>query len=631
MGGILLGKSFQLSLSLLVGLLLLFWLAYFSVLKFSKSSKRIPMTSILAYVMLVLFGMCLISKDQQAEDKSSSKDVDKAEAYVGEVLQFDLKKPNSFENIIEIKAVKKAGEWTKANGKVIVYHQLDSTFSPGMEVYISEPPGIVAGPLNPFEFNYAEFLKREGIQYRQFLGKKVHVLGKSKVNSLSHFLVRFKSRISQQLKSKIPNPSSNQVAQALLLGQKQYLDKDTRKAYSESGVMHILAVSGLHVGIIYALLLFLIKPLKLSSKARKTYLFLVILLIWFYALITGMSPSVLRASTMFSLISLGQMRERKPSIFNVLAFSAMLMMCFAPLVIFEVGFQLSYLAVLGIVMIQPLILRFWYPPNKWLEYVWQLVVVSLAAQLSTFPLTLFYFHAFPTYFLLGNLLIIPLTFLIMQIGIPLILLSWIPYLSDFLGWVVNFLIQFQNFLIGQIQQLPYNQLDRLTISVATMLLIWGILLIWKAWEEVSRRKLAWGALVMLFIWAGFRFKESVNTPSELLVFYQTDKGMLMDYSFHHQTRSWNSRVKVSDISFKIDPNRVQNQWVINPKTLFAIPRQDSTFYFPVLQMNWDSNTNQISFQGKTPKAVEFWKDGKWYQSNNSERIALEESPIRIVF
>ena len=167
---------------------------------------------------------------------------------------------------------------------------------------------------------------------------------------------------------------------------------------------------------------------------------------------------------MFSLLTIGQMRERGTSIYNILAFSAILMITVNPDVIFEVGLQLSYLAVLGIVMIQPLIL--WLPRHKAFEYIWKLTAVSLAAQLFTFPLS--YFHVFPTYILLGNLLILLLAFLIMQVGVPLMIFGWYPVLGEVLGWVLSWL---QNWIADAIRLIPGGKMDRLTMDFSGMLLV----------------------------------------------------------------------------------------------------------------------------------------------------------------
>jgi len=308
---------------------------------------------------------------------------------------------------------------------------------------------------------------------------------------------RVRISLINQIRRYVPDPDVQDVAITILLGQKDYLGRDTKSVFRDSGVMHILAVSGLHVGILVTLLFFLAKPFSLKGKALRIYLLGMVCFIWGYAALTGFSPSVIGASVMFSLITFGQMRKIKPSIFNILAFSAMLMIVIDPSVIGEVGFQLSYLAVSGIVLLYPLILRWWLPPNKVCDYFWQIVSVSIAAQLTTFPLTVFYFHSFPPWFLLANIFVIPLTFVIMQIGIPFLILGWMPGVGFILGWLVNILIRLELWLLKFVQKLPFGKAEDLSIEPETMILVWGMLLIWAAWEYFPKKNLVYlGAFIL---------------------------------------------------------------------------------------------------------------------------------------
>lgn len=583
---------------------------------------------IMAYAMLFCFGFILSSYHQKEVSGEVWEDID---GYLAEVTLYDQEKPNSFENLLEIKSVNKDGAWLKSEGKILIYHQMENPLEPGMVLWVKGSPEKIAPPTNPFEFDYAKFLKRKGIPFRQFIGDKFLILGKNKNSEQIYFLEYLRKKMGDILEEKIKDPESYQVGQALLLGQKQYLDEDIKKAYSRSGVMHILAVSGLHVGIIYALLMFLIKPFGLKKLGRKSFLSLVILIIWAYALLTGFSPSVVRAATMFTLITLGQMRQRKPSIFNVLAFSAILMVSINPDVIFEVGFQLSYLAVFGIVLIQPLIIKLWLPPNKFLEYFWQIIAVSLAAQLATVPLTIFYFHSFPTYFLLGNLFIIPLAFLIMQAGVPLLLFGWIPYLGDYLGILVGKLIWIQNQLINVIQVLPNSSLDRLTISPLTMIFIWSLLLILVGWEQGNRRKLAWLTICLTFVWSGVRITHLFQSYRHEVILYHSNKGILLDHFYMGKIKSWNMGVPAKDISYKIDPFRIQRNWPKIPESLFSMASKDSIFFFPLENMEINSSKKVLVFQGKSPESISIWSNGRWVKKSEDSIISFGESPIQILF
>jgi len=629
-GGILLADSFEfLRVKTISIIALILVLSYFLLINLKTNQTRLQVLSLIGYLLIFSFGI-LLSRYQKEQAAFLALD-EPFESYLAEVRQFDLQKPNSFENLLEIIAIKSDSEWKAASGLVIIYHQAPEPLLPGQVIRVSKAAERIGVPKNPYEFDYRAFLARKGIHFRQFIGKDFQVLEKVGESSLEFILVNFRNHLATRLGDQIPDPQSKQIALALLLGQKQSLDRDLREGYVQAGVMHILAVSGLHVGIIYALFLGLLKPLRLSKKWSRIYLLFVVLLIWAYAIVTGLSPSVVRAATMFSLLSLGQLRERKPSIFNILAFSAMLMIVVNPEVIKEVGFQLSYLAVAGIVLIQPLILNWWLPRNRILEYFWQLTAVSLAAQLATFPLSVFYFHLFPTYFLLGNLLIIPLAFLIMQAGVPLVLFGWIPFFGDGLGWLLSKLIGFQNQLIQLLQVLPWGKIDRLTISPLSMILFWMALLVWSAWETGNRKQLIYLSFTVFSIWSGLRFFEALNRPAQELVIYQGKKGQVFDFSFEKKLFAWNQGIDQEELSFVVDPNRISNQLPQIPDTMIGILETASIIQLFPLNVSYNQKTSEIYFPIQKPKDVAIWSEGEWKSSSKRDTLKLGDAAFRILF
>lgn len=627
--GIFWGKSTWSPDLLYLAILLAFiWLAYLAAVSLLAKRKSTFQPSYLAYLALVAFGAILVSNKQNQSQNNS--DLSKIESYLAEVTMYDQQKPNSFENLLEVRSVFSEGKWTDAEGKVLVHHQHESSLEPGQVIWVKKKPESIESPRNPTEFDYKQYLVRQNIYYRQFLGNDVQLLDSIPRRGLKYFLVHLRYDIAEMLKAKIPDENSTQIALALLLGDKKQLDPTIREAYTQAGVMHILAVSGLHVGIIYALFLLVLKPLKLKKEKARLYLLCVILSIWLYAFLTGLSPSVVRAATMFSLLTLGQMRERPPSIYNVLAFSAMLMITFNPDVIFEVGFQLSYLAVLGIVMIQPLILNWWLPPNKAIEYIWQLTSVSLAAQLVTFPLSIFYFHVFPTYFLLGNLLILPLAFVIMQVGVPLMMFGWIPILGDILGWTLSWLIWGQNWIAETIRMIPGGKVDRLTMDFSGMILVWGLLLIAAAWQFGSKRKLTWFALFLSFFLVGIQLYSEIKTPHKELIVYQGKKSQLIDFSVFGELYSWNQGLGGGEISYSVDPNRIQNHWSQFPKSFSTIEQDSAQLKFIGADFSFHPNEKKLNFFS-TPKSIQYWSDGKWNDSPIDNSLAIDSLAYRILF
>ncbi|MBA4301348.1 MAG: competence protein ComEC [Cyclobacterium sp.] len=605
------------------------WIAYLILASQKESSGQLT-PAFLGYLMLFTAGLLFSEIQKKGSYNVVNHNLEYAQSYLARVEKYDLEKPNSFENLLEVIAVSDSLGWKKSKGKVLIYHKGKLPFVPGQVILVEKSPEKIPSPIFPNEFDYSGFLARKGIHFRQFIGEKFVIFDSSEVDHPKYWLSNFRKELVGIVQTKVPDPESQQIAAALLLGQKENLDKEIKNAYAETGTMHILAVSGLHVGIIYAILLFPLKGLRLRSKQKKGYLFAVIILIWTYAVLTGFSPSVVRAATMFSLFTVGQMRERKPSSFNILAFSAMIMIVINPDVIFEVGFQLSYVAVAGILLIQPLIARFWIPPNMVLEYFWQLTAVSIAAQLATFPLSVYYFHIFPSYFLIANLVIIPLSFLVMQFGIPFLVFSWVPFLGAFLGWVVSGLIGVQNWITRAIQLFPGGNLERLTITFAGMLLVWSILIIWANWELGNRRKLVYSSICLFLIWSGDRLVREWNQSAQEMLLFSDGKGTLMDLKIGSKNFSWNENFPTEQISFSIDPNRIAFQRPQLPESTVAY-KTDSVLTFPIWDFSYNPTSQKIHWGSVKPKSVREFSFSKFKELPISDSLYAKSGAFQIVF
>jgi competence protein ComEC len=225
-----------------------------------------------------------------------------------------------------------------------------------------------------------------------------------------------------------------------------------------------LAVSGLHVGIIYALLLFLLKPLANYSWNRWITFVISIICLWSFAFITGLSPSVLRAVTMFSFIALARSLGWKTNIYNTLACSAFILLLYNPFLIMSVGFQLSYLAVLGIVYLQKPLYNLIEIENRTGDWFWQITCVSIAAQFSTFTLGILYFHQFPSYFLVSNLFVIPLSTAVLVFGLIIMVTSGYPALASVIGLLETYMIKLLNAIVIYVEQLPFSLIENIHLT-----------------------------------------------------------------------------------------------------------------------------------------------------------------------
>lgn len=584
---------------LVLGILAVLWIFYLVLLSRPVFSSLLPI-SFLAYLLIIGLGAFVsLHSNQTAQEGEISWGEGKG--YLAEVQLYDLPKANSSENLLAVFAINGEQGWSSQNALVLVYHQMEEALYPGQVIWVPANPEPVAPPSFPDEFNYKRFLAAKGIHFRQFLGKKLQVLPLNPSNELNFAMEHLRHYFAGVIDQYVQRPESKQIALALLLGQKESLGKEVKQAYSATGTQHILAVSGLHVGIIYSILLLPLTFFKQKGQLlQKSYLVLVLGLIWIYALMTGFSPSVVRAVVMFSLVTLGQMRKRKPSIWNILAFSALLLLVLDPAIQTDLGFQLSYLAVAGIVGLQPILLRMWAPSNRVLDYFWQMATVTLAAQLITSPLTLHYFHTFPTYFLVANLLIVPLSYIILCAGVPFLLLAWIPMVGSTLGAIVDFLLFVQNEITYTLQDLPAAVWQGIQLSLAGMLAIWGMLWIWGNWELGNRKILVRLGYGLCLIWAISNLCTEFRRPAHELYFFTKDKQQILDLRLGEHHLSWNQDFPVAQLSYSILPNRLAGQRNPVPTPLKGIVGKDSV-WFPGLDFTFFPAQNRLAWGSLQPK------------------------------
>ncbi|MHA7130979.1 ComEC/Rec2 family competence protein [Algoriphagus namhaensis] len=599
----------------------------YAIFHFIWASGRTVVTSGLAYLTLISFGLLFSLFEQSHQKKLQFPEGFSPQAYLAEVQDYDLPKPNSKQNLVQILQVKASGIWRPFDTKVLIYHQLDSGLTPGQLILVEGAPEQVKPTQGPGQFDYQAFLLRKGIAYTHFLGKKVQSIPAPQEFRFDFFVKGIRQQLASRIESSFQSQNIQDIAKALLIGEKRALDPETRSAYARAGVMHVLAVSGLHVGIVYAIFLFLGDSLRLKGNSRRLYFLLVIFILWFYALLTGLSPSVVRASTMFSLLVLGIISERRPPIFNMLGFSALVMVAFNPEVVFDVGFQLSYVAVAGIVLIQPLIVRWWIPRYRVLEYFWQIVAVSLAAQLATFPLSVYYFHYFPTYFLLGNILVLPLAFVIMQLGIPWLVLGPVPILGDVLSWLLDFFIGLQNLLISMISGLPGGEWTRLTITWPSMVAVWLFLLAWSSWRRIPKAGTAWlGILGLAFFSIGPWFGDF----SEEILIYPAEKGLLIDYYGQDGLFSYSSGFPEAQIPYVVDPYRLQHGSPLIPGNLKVLERSKEGERLASFDVFFAERQKKTHLSSAKNYHVQRWVEGAWQQIEERDSVTLSSQAIRIL-
>lgn len=363
--------------------------------------------------------------------------------------------------LANIESIKTKDGWQKMEGKVILF--LDGkagSFPNGTRLIVDKPLSEIEKPTIPGQFDAQAYFGRQGIRYQNFVPENgFRFVLPDKPNFLRFYALTFRGWLEDQFVRYLPERNDTYLMSGLLLGLRRNIDPELKVAFSAAGISHILAVSGMHVGLIFGFLQIVFGRLKTLKHGHIIFSVFVLSSLWFYALLTGLSPSVLRAVTIFSLFQLGDL-VRKPSWpVNSLCLATLVLIAFDANIVYDVGYQLSFAAVYGIVSFQRPIQDLVRVKNPLLAYFWNGTALTLAATLATFPLILYYFHQFPVYFLLANLIAVPISNGLIYLGIGLLVVSPFPTLAQFVGSVIHWAIFIFVGFVKWISQLPYCTLQ----------------------------------------------------------------------------------------------------------------------------------------------------------------------------
>jgi competence protein ComEC len=487
------------------------------------------------------------------------------EAYTATVRSAPESKTKSWKVELEVNAIK-TSHWHPTTGKVLLYVSKKAgpiTWKYGDQLLIKGAPQLLKAPANPGEFDFKRFLGFKNIYHQQYaLPDQVKWILSAERKGFIYYSHEARRWASKKLNQYISGEQEQAIAAALVLGVTEGIDTDLQNAYAASGAMHVLSVSGLHVGIIYVILLFLLKPLNRYSWSRWAVAAISLVCLWGFAFVTGLSPSVLRAVTMFSFVAIARPFGMRTNIYNTLAASAFVLLLYNPYLIMSVGFQLSYLAVLGIVYLQRPIYNLWEVENQVGDWVWQITCVSIAAQIATFSLGILYFHQFPVYFLISNLFVIPLSTVVLVLGVLLLAVSFISPLAFALGKLISWLIYFLNGTVFLTERLPFSLINQIHITTFQCWLLMGVLISFIFLFEFRRPKWLYVAFSFVFLFSALQwshFLESVNKSQ--LVVYSVSGHSAVEQIEQGRSIFYTDSSLLNDeerIRFHILPNRLQH-------------------------------------------------------------------------
>ncbi len=522
--GIIFGNTFDYTLTtiFIIAILALLFLVYFyfrAELSFNPPKYFVILTAILFLIIGVL--SITIQKPQYQKEHYTNHTI----IYNHSILRINkILKPNKYYQRFEAEIIQLNKKNTK--GKVLVNIKIDSlikNITVDKLLFTTNEYKEIKQALNPYEFNYREYLKKQQIHHQIILTNEDYKILNSKQETLRGIAFSLREKINQELEKYDFSVEELAIINALLLGQRQDISKELFEQYKNAGAIHILAVSGLHIGIVLLILNFLFKPLESIKNGKIIKLVLLVISLWLYAFIAGFSASIVRAVTMFTAISIGLATNRQSGVKNSLIASMFILLLLHPLYLFDVGFQLSYTAVFSIVWIQPFFSNLWKPKHKIINYFWQLLTVSFAAQLGILPLSLLYFHQFPGLFFVSSLVIIPFLGIVLGLGFLVIILALVNFLPQFLATFYGAVIKTMNDFVAFISQQESFVFQDISFSLLLMISFYVLLINTMNWLEAKSIKNLYFVLIsILLIQVNLVYeKVKVQKTNEFIVFHQS--------------------------------------------------------------------------------------------------------------
>lgn len=572
-------------------------------------------------------------------------------------------KEKSLKALVSINAIYINNHWQNVNGKMLLYFKKDSTIPNlkyGSQIIINSNINPIINSGNPGGFNYAEYCSFQDIHHQAFLTTENYTtLTTTQTNWLNSALIKTRASIIATLTKNIKNPDALSVAEALLIGYRNDLDRDLVRAYSNTGVVHIIAISGLHLGMIYGLLLLFLKPLKRFKISKILQPIIIVFVLWMFSFIAGLAPSILRSAIMFTCIVIGDSIGKRSNIYNSLAVSAFIILLINPFSLWDVGFQLSYTAVLSIVIFSPYIKKWFYFRNKILAGIWALNSITLSAQILTLPIVLYHFHQFPNLFLFTNAFAVPFTGIILYLEIFLLAFSWHIPLATFIGSLANWCISLLNSFILNIDALPFAVWESIQISIPQALILYITIIGFSYWFIEKKTKFL---LLGLFFLACFTAIRSIDfikrNYQQKIIVYNVPKHTAIDliegrnhYFIGDSILNENGFLR----NFHIKPSRVlhrvnvgdslqnilhKNNYIITPNKIIAVidapiksnlnvPKADvivitknPKVFIP--QLSQAFQCNEFVFDGSNS----MWKINKWKQQCDSLHLHYHISSLQ---
>lgn len=439
------------------------------VLLFTKFKSSFRFGIITSFTMLLAGGWLVQVNQPDKYITRMKQQLYKNKTIIATLDEPPVIKTKSYKANATMRFVDSSGKIVYCKGGIILYFLKEKaapSLKYGDEIAFKKPLTTLSNSLNPGAFDFSRYSAFHGIYFQVFLAPGDYkILRSTNANPFYNTLYNAREFVINAFKKYLPGKIESGLAEALLVGYKDDLDKDLIEQYANTGVVHIIAISGMHLGLIYGLFFTFFKPLRKRKAGNIISGILIILILWFFSFLTGAAPSITRSALMFTAIIIGSSFNKKMIIYNSLAVSAFILLLFNPFNLWDVGFQLSYAALISISILSKPITNLLTFPNKILQVIWQLTAVTVSAQVFTLPFVIYHFHQFPLSFILSNLVAVPLSSLILYCLIAVLVLSPFTLPAKLAGWCSYYLIKLMNWYIALIARLPFSRIDNIYINI----------------------------------------------------------------------------------------------------------------------------------------------------------------------
>jgi len=608
--------------------LILLWMGLLVIVICYKSFKTGWVSGIFAALTLYLCGIWAVEVHRSHESLVHALPDDRGN-YKIRIMDLPEIKGSTLKATAKVLATGSGNRGMPGNFRILVYfdnYDTNEMIGPGCELSVYTALKTIPGPSNPDEFNYRKYLAARHIYRHAFVRP-----GFRKVTGIHRSLRSWSCIMRRQLLFSLEkiglDPAECGLLSALTLGYKEDLDARTKQIFSRAGVMHIMALSGFNVGIIALVLGFALGIFDYNEIGKAGKTFIIIAFLWLFALVTGLSPSVTRATLMISFVLSGRLFHRPVNHYNVLFASAFIILALSPNMLGDVSFQLSVASVLGIILYQPVLNKLLVFRNRIVNRIWQVFTLTWAAQLATFPLTIYYFHQFPVYFWLTNLYVVPLVSIIVCISCIYLAFAFIGPVAFIIGKVLSLLLKGLSFPVALVEDMPLSLISGIYISKTQVAMLIIMLLSLAIFGLFKMKQWLFVFMVVCISFAALNTLNALKISRQDIIMV----GKIRDASAINITRGRQSMLLVGSGSLINDARlgyAFGNFWIrhrVNPRicemdSASCIRRADSSIVGLQCRTGWRGKNCLVS---SGARRMVILRDDFFYRYHSGERLEAD--------